>query len=464
MKTTVPYSRILLIVPIALVAWALSAKAENHNQPNILFILADDLTFRDIGCYGSENVETPHIDSLAENGMRFTRCFQAAPMCSPTRHNIYTGLYPVKTGAYPNATWAKDGTKSVAHYLKEAGYRVGLTGKRHIAPEEVFPFDYLSESNDPDMAALEEFLTRDKEQPSCTFLCFNEPHTPWTLGDPSIYDPETIKLPPYFVDTQVTRKHMVNYYAEVKHLDDSVGKVTALLDKLNLTDNTVLVFASEQGNAMPFAKWTCYDSGLQSALIARWPGKITLGSKTDAMVEYVDILPTFLEIAGVSSMDVLDGESFVPVLFGKRQHHKKYVYALQTTRGITNGSEHYGIRSIRSERFKFILNLTPEATFQNNLTENKGGWTEFWPTWVKAAQSDTFAKETIHRYQHRPSEELYDIVEDPYEFNNLAEQGKYKTIKKDLRLRLLRWMDEQGDLGQATEMDAMNHTNKPGPG
>ena len=438
-----------------------SAKIHAAEQPNIVFIIADDLTFTDISSYGGKNVDTPHIDSIGKEGMRFTRCFQASAMCSPTRHNIYTGLYPVKSGAYPNSTLAYEGTKSVAHYLGEAGYRVALTGKRHIWPPEVFPFEYLG-AGEPDLEALETFLARDKTQPSCAFVCYNEPHTPWTKGDASQFDPDELELPPYFVDTPTTRKHLVDYYAEVKHLDDSVGDVIALIDRLGMRDNTLLIFVSEQGMAMPFAKWTCYDQGLQAAFVARWPGKIKAGSVSNAMVEYVDLLPTFIEAAGATPSPVLDGESFLPVLLGARDHHKDYVYALQTTRGINNGSDHYGIRSIRSHKYKLLINLSPDVPFQNNLTENKGGWTEFWPTWVEAAKTDAFAKQTTQRYQWRPAEELYDIENDPYELNNLADEKKHQAVKKDLRLRLLRWMDEQGDLGQDTEMAALERTFKAG--
>ena len=102
-------------------------------NPNFVFIIADDCTFRDIGCYGGQ-AKTPNIDKLATEGMQFSRCFQAAPMCSPTRHNLYTGIYPVKSGAYPNHTFVKEGIKSVAHYLKPQGYRVVLSGKTHINP------------------------------------------------------------------------------------------------------------------------------------------------------------------------------------------------------------------------------------------------------------------------------------------------------------------------------------------
>jgi len=104
------------------------------DKPNLVFIIADDCTFRDIGCYGGQ-AHTPNIDNLATEGMRFTHCFQAAPMCSPTRHNIYTGQYPVKSGAYPNHTFAKDDVKSIVQYLKPLGYRVALSGKKHIGPK-----------------------------------------------------------------------------------------------------------------------------------------------------------------------------------------------------------------------------------------------------------------------------------------------------------------------------------------
>ena len=144
---------------------------QGAERPNIVFIIADDLTYSDIGCYGGVNVETPHIDSIASDGMKITRCFQASAMCSPTRHNIYTGLYPVKSGAYPNSTLAKEGTKSVVHFLGDMGYRVALTGKRHIQPESVFPFEYLNEKGGPDLQALERFWSKESGQPSCAFIC-----------------------------------------------------------------------------------------------------------------------------------------------------------------------------------------------------------------------------------------------------------------------------------------------------
>ncbi len=425
-------------------------------QPNIILVNADDLTHRDLGCYGGQ-AHTPNIDRLATEGMRFTHCFQAAPMCSPTRHNIYTGLYPVKSGAYPNHTFAKAGTKSIVHFLKPLGYRIALSGKTHIAPKEVFPFEYSGKKN-PDMAAIDTLMAECKEAgtPFCLFACSNEPHTPWNFGDASRYPPEKIELPPYIVDTPETRDGYSRYLAEITYYDGQVGQILGLLDKHGLADNTLVMVTSEQGNSMPFAKWTLYDSGLQTALIARWPGKIAAGAVTGAMVEYVDLVPTFVDAAGGTPDTILDGKSMLPVLFGQTQEHKEHVYGIMTTRGVINHPGHYGIRSVRSRRYKLIVNLTPEVTFSNACTKSP----EF-RSWVaKAEAGDADAAEKVRRYQNRPAVELYDVTKDWYEWRNLAENPENAPIIAELRAKLDGWMEAQGDLGQETEMAAYEHQNR----
>lgn len=430
---------------------------ENTDLPNFLFIIADDCTHRDIGCYGGQAL-TPNIDQLAKEGMRFTQCFQAAPMCSPTRHNIYTGLYPVKSGAYPNHTFAKDGTKSVVHYLKPHGYRVALSGKKHISPPAVFPFEMSGAQNNPDMAAVEKLFEESKDAgtPFCLFACSNEPHTPYTKGDPSKYDADKIKLPANFVDTPETRAQYVKYLAEISYYDWQVGECLRLLDEHGHTDNTLVVVVSEQGSSFPFAKWTCYDSGLQSALIARWPGKIAAGKTSNAMVEYVDVLPTFIDVAGLKRPNVLDGRSFLPVLTGQKTEHKNFVFGLMTTRGINNGSDHFGIRSVRSGKYKYIVNLTPEVTFQNACVKAPS-----FVSWkAKAEAGDAAAAEIVRRYQHRPAEELYDVTADTLEWTNLADDPKLAEVKSELKDQLARWMAAQGDKGAQTEMEAKEHQGR----
>lgn len=430
-----------------------ASMAHAKTQPNLVFIIADDLTHRDIGCYGGQAL-TPNIDRLATEGMRFERCFQTAPMCSPTRHTIYTGFYPVRSGAYPNHTNAYDDVKSIVHYLKPLGYRVALSGKTHIGPEDVFPFEYSKLQNNPDMDVIDQLFTDSAAsgQPFCLFACSNEPHSPWNKGDASVYPPDKIKLPPYIVDTPQVRDDYSKYFAEITYYDGQVGQILDLLDKHNLSDNTVVMVVSEQGNSMPFAKWTCYDNGLQSAMIVRWPGKVTPGSVTDAMVEYVDVTPTFVEMAGGSTPAGLDGQSFVDVLLGKASKHKSYVYGIMTTRGINNGSDAYAVRSVRGWKYKLIRNLNHETEFANACTSSEG----FISMEEKAASGDKEAQRLVNAYKFRPPLELYNIEADPLEMNNLADNPEYAKVIERLSRKLDEWMQQQGDKGVETEMQALD--------
>jgi len=452
----------ILIAAMSLCVCAHAQKKVQQSRPNILLFIADDCTFRDIGCYGGTNVPTPNIDRFAKEGMQFNRCFQAVAMCSPTRSSLYTGIYPVKSGAYPNHTFVKDGTLSIVQHLAPAGYTTALLGKNHVSPKTSFPFEYLGDPGDDlDFQQMDHFLdqTTQKEQPFCLYVCSHQPHAPFTKGDPTKFDPDKVVLPPYFVDTEETREEFIKYLAEINYMDGEFGKCLELLKKYGVSENTVVVFTSEQGNQFPFAKWTCYGNGLQSGFLMKWPGKIKAG-KTDAMIEYVDVAPTFIEIAGLRVPKAIEGKSFLPVLQGKKNKHKDFVYGLQTTRGIIKGSDHYGIRTIRSEKYRYILNLTPEETFENIVTNSFDSGGKFYQSWIEKANTDSFAMAMVNRFQHRPAEELYDVVNDPLEQNNIADDPQYSVIRKELKVNLLKWMKQQGDKGQQTEMDALEHQVK----
>lgn len=426
-------------------------------KPNFVFIIADDCTFDDIGCYGGQ-AKTPNIDKLASEGMRFKRCFQTAPMCSPTRHNIYTGLYPVKSGAYPNHAFAKPGTKSVCHFLGDSGYRVALSGKKHIAPRSVFPFEYSASGKNPDFASIEKLFGECKESqtPFCLFVCSNEPHSPWDKGDASVYPPEKVKLPKSYVDTPETRKAFSKYLAEITFYDQQVGQVLSLLRKKGLDQNTVVMVTTEQGNSFPFAKWTLYDAGLQTAFIAKWPGQIQPKSTSNAMIEYVDVVPTMLDIAGAKPVSNLDGRSFLPVLQGKASSHKSIVYGVMTTKGTINSPLFYGSRSIRDDKYKLIWNFTPDVTMTNACTQS-----QCFQSWVrKASSGDADAIAKVNRYQQRPLLEFYDISADSKEARNLAGDAKYAAKIESMKIKLEQWMESQGDKGQATELEANEHQQR----
>jgi uncharacterized sulfatase len=340
-----------------------------------------------------------------------------------------------------------------------------LSGKTHIGPKSVYPFEHVPGfdpncNRSPTLPHSTEGITRfikpRDEEPFCLVVALVEPHGPWVMGDAAAYPPETLKLPPVFADTPETRRQYSRYLAEITSMDSQVGEILAALDASGAADDTLVLFLSEQGSGFPFAKWTCYDAGLQSAAVARWPGVVKPGSETNAMIEYGDVLPTFLTAAALEIPEALDGKSFLPVLRGETGEHKSHVFGIQTTRGIVGGSDHYGIRSVRSGTHLYIRNLTPEATF--SCSANKG---EVWNSWVRAAKNgDVHAASLVRAYQHRPAEELYDVRKDPWNRRNRIDDPALKEIRAALRAELDRWMKAQGDEGQATELRAREHMVK----
>lgn len=426
-------------------------------KPNFLLIIADDCTWSDLEIYGGQ-AKTPHLKALAAEGMKFERCFQSSPTCSPTRHNLYTGLYPVKSGAWPNHTMAYDHVKSIAHYLQAGGYRTHLSGKTHIEPKSVFPFEYSADKKKPDLAAINTFLGEcsAEKKPFLLIAASTEPHSPHNKGDASAYPPGKIKLSPIQADTPATRKTLSAYFAEVTYFDSQVGEILAALDAKGLKDDTIVIVLSEQGYDLPFAKWTCYDAGLHSGCVVRWPGKVKRGSTNRAIVEYTDVVPTFLDAAALPIPEVLDGKSFLPVMLGEKDSHKSFTFAQETSKGIIAGPVHYGIRSIRGERYRYIRNLTPEVAFENTTTKHQP-----FLSWVKAGKNgNEQAAKLAQDYQHRPAEELYDCESDPWNRNNLIADQSLEPVVKDLKQRLDAWMKSQGDEGQATEEKAL--TRMPG--
>ncbi len=368
---------------------------------------------------------------------------------------------PVAVAQTPRPSQPADAVaRARVHHLQPLGYRVALNGKSHVGPRKVFPFETSSNRSGKqsesiiDFDAVDELLadSAENEKPFALFACSNEPHTPWNKGKEfrEHYQADQLKLRPYMVDTPDTREAYVNYLAEISFFDQEVGRLLELLEKHGHAEDTLVMVVSEQGNNFPFAKWSCYDAGLQSAMLVRWPGRVKPGSTTDAMVEYVDITPTFVQAAGGTTAEDLDGRSFLDLLEGKTDTHKDHVFGLQTTRGIYHGPDHYGIRSIRDERYKLILNLDPDATFFNSI--NRTPWFKSWEQ--RAGQGDEHAQWVLGRFAKRPAVEFYDLAADPHEIKNLAEDPTQAERIAAMKKQLHAWMESQGDKGTATEMAA----------
>jgi N-sulfoglucosamine sulfohydrolase len=437
-------------------------------QPNIVLIMADDLTMTDIEPYGSTQVHTPNLARLAKEGVCLDNMFNMVPVCSPTRQSLLTGLGPVRNGAYPNHTMIYDGIKTLPVYLKELGYETALIGKRHYAPVSSYPFDFLSgrdgdngQGQDVDLSKAEAYIKKSTGKPYFLMFTSNQPHEPWNRGNQKAYDPERIKLNPNMVDTKITRRQMAKYFAEITYLDSLVGACLNIIERSGDKDNTIVMFATEQGNSFPFSKWTLYDQGLRSGFVVRWPGKIRPGTRNPAMLQYADITPTLIDLAGGNPQKIntgskdgngntgFDGMSFKKALLGETSHMRDHVFAEHTTRGIIRGSDAYAIRSARNDKFLYIHNLNHQNEFQNTLTNSA-----LFKEWLAADPKRATA------YQWRPEEELYDILKDPFNLNNLAADPKYAGVKKDLAVKLAGFMKQQNDKGTATEMDALSRQPK----
>jgi len=425
-------------------------------RPNFLIIIADDLCWRDVGYEGSPDVKTPNLDKLRGESMHLRGMFNPATSCSPTRHALYTGLYPIRSGAFPNHTRAYDGTKSLFTHLKSTGYRVALQNKEHVGPPATFPYEHIDGADD--LTVTKTFLTRDAAQPWFMVYASNDPHSPWTRGPK--YDPAKITVPPYLHDNKVTRELLAAYFGEISKLDEQVGALMALLDETKQTQDTLVLFVSEQGSSFPFGgKWSVYDNGIHSSAILRWPGKVKPGSSSDALMQYVDVPPTFLAAAGMdpTKIDVgcpdaqgatgFDGRSFLPVLLGETDQLRDHVFAQHTTVGTNGAIGPYPMRMVRDTRYKLVRNLAPDLTY------TIGGIHKGQPigSWQADAGSDYKLADRVKWLFNRPGEELYDLESDPYEMKNLATDPSFAETKARLQKQLDSWIEQQGDKGMETE-------------
>jgi len=437
---------------IAVAAGVYPSFAQVQKRPNILIIIADDCSYYDIGCFGSQNHRTPNIDALANEGMLFTNAFNSVTTSVPTRHCLYTGRYPINNGGYANLGMIRDGIKTMPTYMSELGYRVGLAGKWHIWPTKSYPFEAVpgfpvscvTKNPEHTMEGVTAFIARNPNEPFCLVVASTNPHMPWTGGDPSIYNPDELKLPPILADTPATRSNYAAYLAEIDLLDQEVGDVINALKEQKLYDNTLIFFLTEQGSQLTGAKWTTWTPGVHVGILAKWMGHITPGTRTDAIVQYEDILPTIIASAGGKADKELDGRNLIPLLEGKKNTHRKYAFHLHSN--IPSGPA-YSIRAVSDGRYRLIWNITYENTYK---AKNHDG-ANWFKEWKQA--DDPHAQFLVNRWFHRPEFELYDTEADPFELNNLALDNSYHKIKNRLYKALKGWMKQQKDPGAAADFE-----------
>lgn len=432
---------------ICLWAWTASLHAVTA-QPNILIFLTDDQSQLDCSPYGEQVIRTPHMQKLADAGMTFERAYVASPSCAPSRAALLTGLMPARNGAEANHARPRAGIKKWPAYFQQAGYEVVAFGKvSHYKHTADYGFDHFADDgfhqHESIGHAVEWLQKRPKSgaKPLCLMVGTNWPHVPWPEKDLG-YDASQLTLPAGSIDTPQTRNWRAKYAAAVTLADDDLGTLLAAT-RQHLGADTLVLFSADHGAQWPLAKWNGYESGVCVPLIIAWPGVVTPGTRTRAMVQWTDFLPTLLEAGGGRPPEGLDGRSFLSVLRGEKTTHRELIFTTHSNDGRFNV---YPLRTVRDERWKYIRNLHPEFAFTTHIDlPVKLGQRQFFATWEAQAQQDPAAAAILQRYHARPAEELYDLNADPHEQHNLAAHPTHRAELTRLSAHLDAWLAAQGD-------------------
>ena len=420
-----------------------------ESKTNFVIVMGDDVSWSSFGCVDSGlYTRTPNIDKLATQAMRFENFSCAGAQCSPTRHELYTGLLPPTSGVYANGTKATGDFKNVVNFLGDMGYNVGLTGKEHFKTSTPFQkvpgFTIGANEKAPtwEMSGVKEFIetSQAEDKPFCMVIASVHAHHPWTIGDPSNFPLDKIVVPPHMVDGPITRECLSTHAAEVEDLDNQVGATMKLLEDMELTENTVLIFLSEQGTAMPNGKWSIYDYGTRALCLVRWPGKIE-PAVTDAVAMYCDIVPTLVDISGGEAPPT-DGKSLLPVLKGETSDHREHAYLVHQYAGFSQ-------RAIRNKEFKLIWTPKQESDYYLDVLMKESSsksFAEAWREWLEIAKTDPTAQTQIDRVTKHPKFELYNIKNDPWEMCNLAKIPEYAAKVEEMTAQLESEMEKLNDV------------------
>jgi len=436
----------LLVSAGAAQAARLSAQA--RRPKNILLLIADDLGLH-TGAYGDPNARTPNLDRLAADGVRFTNAFCTTASCSASRSVILSGLQNHSNGHYGHAHAEHNlhylpRVRSTPQLLKAAGYRTGVIAKLHVNPLSDFPWD-LNASNEGGrnvtrIAQLaRQFMETDRDKPFYLHVGYTDPHRAargFANQDyPGVtrnrFDPAKLKPPSYLPSNVETRGEVAEYYEAANRLDQGIGMMMDALRQAGQLDNTLVLFCSDNGMPFANAKTNCYDAGIHLPMIVRSPGQSKRGLVNNAMVSWVDLLPTFLDWAGAQGPEYpLPGKSWLPVLEQENPSGYDEVFFSHTFHEITM---YYPMRGMRDRRYKYIRNLFPELEFPHASDL----WASAtWQSVLKAGDKAKIGKRPVDQYLHRAGEELYDIPSDPDEVNNLAGKSAHASVLAQMRKKV----------------------------
>lgn len=422
----------------------LTSQSQKSETPNVVIFIADDVSWNDFGCYGNPDVQTPNIDKLANNGMRFTNAILTASSCSPSRISIMTGRYPHNTGAAELHSEPKRDFESIASALKNEGYYTGQAGKWHMGNLLRQGFDTIYDQGadigdgGEDMW-LPSVKERDRDKPFFFWFAALDAHRIWGSNAFSdTHDPKKLDVPETLVDSDSTRSDLAKYYDEIKRFDYYIGLVVQELQAQQVLDNTIIIVMADNGRPFPRDKTRVYDSGMKTPFIVHWSKVITKKSVSSSLISSVDIAPTLLDICDVDVPNSFQGHSFKKVLRKPKTSIRNYAFAEHNWHDYEAHE-----RMVRTTDFLYVLNSRPQfpnqgpldavnSTSFKSLAEGNANNT------LTPAQSDVFLAP-------RPTEELFSVKEDPLQLNNVIGNHKYQRKERALKNVLSKWMAETGD-------------------
>ena len=458
MKSNIPSG---LFFALALIGASFaSAAGQPAARPNVIILIADDVSWDDYGCYGNRSARTPHIDALAAGGLRFTEAYLTASSCSPSRSSIVTGRYPHNLGR--GAELHQPIAANIPWFpalLRGAGYYTAIVGKNHMTVDKPVPgdptqptaWDLVDAGVTPDNHGAESkwvstIENRPKDRPFFLWFAAMDAHRAWD-GDQewveAIYGPkhrpEDMVVPPFLADEPKTRQDLASHANEVTRFDYFVGQVVQALKAQGELERTLLFVLADNGRPFPRAKTRLHDSGMKTALVAHWPEGIKgRGVACSSLVSVIDLAPSILDIAGVAATPSFQGVSLKPLFRDPRAVVRRHAFSEHNWHDY----EAHG-RAVRSEGFLYVRNARPEfawqgpadavasVSFQSLRARRDEGK-------LTPEQADVFLKP-------RPVVELYRTAGDPNQMKNLAGNPEFAAVQKRLAKLLDQWADETGD-------------------
>ncbi|HRI87962.1 MAG TPA: sulfatase [Candidatus Hydrogenedentes bacterium] len=421
---------------------AANARAAQPSTPrNVVFYITDDQGMGDAGCYGNPHVRTPGLDELAREGVRFTNAFCTTPSCSPSRSVLLTGTHNHTNGQYGLAHAAHhfssyDDVKSLPVTLGKAGYRTLGAGKFHTLPQSAYVFQNYIQRADPEEMAEQcrPFLEAKDERPFFLCFCPVEPHRPFHRKGAAPVDPTAIDVHPHLPDIPECRQELAEYYGSIERADIGLKKLIEMLKKNGHWENTLIVYLTDNGMPWPGAKTTLYEPGVNLPCVVRDPRNPRKGYTCNAMVSWLDIMPTILEFCDLNE-PACTGRSFLNAMREDDPQGWDEVYFSHSFHEVTM---YYPMRGVRTRTHKLIFNIAHALPFPfaSDLWKSK--------TWQAVLERNLtqYGKRSVDAYINRSRFELYDLVNDPHEIKNLAEDPEHQQLLADLKQRI-RTMQEK---------------------